>query len=387
MKILILDATTKSITAIMAGAAATTNPDFTAHYADATTSSFLEGSNDGVLNGTTPVTLVASPGASTQRIIKAITIQNRDTAAVVVTIRYVSSGGTRQIWKGTLAVGDTWTLDGVFDQLGNLKSSVYSFNDAEGDPVEIGTAADGISLYASRRDHIHAAQKANINNLKDTDGPIFDHLHITKIIESKGINISAMAENYYPGVFGALMGLTEDLGRYPWTDLGQQAAETYILSLAYLGNGIALAGTGGHGKIFRSTDYGATWTDLGQQAAETHIYSLAYLGNGIALAGTYPNGKIFRSTDYGATWTNLGQQAAETYILSLAYLGNGIALAGTALHGKIFRSTDYGATWTDLGQQAAETHIFSIAYLGNGIALAGTYPNGKIFRSVNLRIL
>ncbi|MCJ7805606.1 hypothetical protein MUP46_03090 [Patescibacteria group bacterium] len=148
--------------------------------------------------------------------------------------------------------------------------------------------------------------------------------------------------NYPPSfemgvAFGALICNQESFGK-KWTDLGQLAAETNIYSLAYLGNGIALAGSYPLGKIFRSTDYGATWTDLGQRGAETHILSLAYLGNGIALAGSYPLGKIFRSTDYGATWTDLGQQVTETYIWSLAYLGNGIALAGSGLLGKIFRS-------------------------------------------------
>jgi len=86
-----------------------------------------------------------------------------------------------------------------------------------------------------------------------------------------------------------------DVAGKKFEDLGQQGAEERILSLAYLVNGIALAGTYPNGKIFRSTDYGLTWTDLGQQGAETHIYSLAYLENGIALAGTRPGGKIFRS--------------------------------------------------------------------------------------------
>ena len=125
MNILILDTTAKSITAVMAGAAATTNPDFTSHYADVTTV-FTEGSNDGVMNGTTPVTLVAAPSASTRRIIKAISIQNRDTAAATVTVNLVSAGGTRQIWKGILQVGDTWTLDGVIDSNGAIKQTFTS---------------------------------------------------------------------------------------------------------------------------------------------------------------------------------------------------------------------------------------------------------------------
>ena len=126
MNILILDTTAKSITAVMAGAAAATNPDFTSHYADATATAFTEGGNDGVMNGTTPVTLVAAPSASTRRIIKAISIQNRDTAEVVITINLVSAGGTRQIWKGILQVGDTWTLDGVIDSNGAIKQTFTS---------------------------------------------------------------------------------------------------------------------------------------------------------------------------------------------------------------------------------------------------------------------
>jgi len=137
---------------------------------------------------------------------------------------------------------------------------------------------------------------------------------------------------------GILSGRQESIG-LSWADLGQQGAETWIRSLAYLGNGIVLAGSDPSGKIFRSTDYGITWADLGQQGAELYIHSLAYLGNGIVLAGSAPNGKIFRSTDYGITWADLGQQGAETRIYSLAYLGNGIALAGSGLNGKILRST------------------------------------------------
>ena len=41
---------------------------------------------------------------------------------------------------------------------------------------------------------------------------------------------------------------------------------------------------------------GLKFLDLGQQFSQFHIDSLAYLGNGIALAGTNPGGKILRST-------------------------------------------------------------------------------------------
>lgn len=90
----------------------------------------LPGGDDGTLNGTTEVTLVAAPGASTQRIVApmGISIQNRDTAVVTVEVRKVSGGGTRRIWRGDLDVGDTWYNDGqvVLDDTGSSVRAVMS---------------------------------------------------------------------------------------------------------------------------------------------------------------------------------------------------------------------------------------------------------------------
>lgn len=122
---IVLDATTKSIVATLSASAATTNPDFTAAYADNDGTVFTEGANDGALNGTNSVTLVAAPAASTRRTIKSITIENKDTAAVTVTISYNNNSTLRTIAKVTLNVGDTWTTDGTFDTFGSLKGTGY----------------------------------------------------------------------------------------------------------------------------------------------------------------------------------------------------------------------------------------------------------------------
>lgn len=113
MNVLVLNTTNKSIE-ILLGASGTTNQlQYTAHYADATTTSFTEGSNDGLTNNTTAVTMVAAPAASTQRIIREITVYNADTVAATITVRLNSGGSYRIIHKGSLAVGDTWALSGV----------------------------------------------------------------------------------------------------------------------------------------------------------------------------------------------------------------------------------------------------------------------------------
>lgn len=73
---------------------------------------FTEGSNNGVLNSTTAVTLVAGP-ASGQRIVKSITVQQKDTAAVTLTLLYNDNGTPRQIGKWLLDANDTLLYNDV----------------------------------------------------------------------------------------------------------------------------------------------------------------------------------------------------------------------------------------------------------------------------------
>jgi hypothetical protein len=108
----------------MSGAAATTNPDFVAAWSDDTGTSFTEGATDGVLNGASQVTLVAAPAASTRRIIKTVYIENKDTAAVTITVTYNNNGTLRTIAKVTLQVADTWSTDGTTDSTGALKQTL-----------------------------------------------------------------------------------------------------------------------------------------------------------------------------------------------------------------------------------------------------------------------
>ena len=146
MALLILDSTSKSIVVAMSGAAATTNPDFTAAWADNNGTTFTEGATDGALNGTSSVTLVAAPAASTRRTIKAITIENKDTAAVTLTVSYNNASTLRTIAKVTLNVGDTWTTDGTFDTNGSLKQTLGTVNLSSGVTGTLGVANGGTGL-------------------------------------------------------------------------------------------------------------------------------------------------------------------------------------------------------------------------------------------------
>lgn len=128
MSTLVLDTTTKTIQVAMSGAAATSNPDFTAAFADNNGTSFVEAASDGALSGSTDVVVVAAPASGFRRIIKKIFIENKDTAAVTITVKYDNNGTQRTIAKVTLQVGDTWTTDGTFDTNGALKQTLGSVN-------------------------------------------------------------------------------------------------------------------------------------------------------------------------------------------------------------------------------------------------------------------
>lgn len=128
MKTLVLDSTSKTIKVVMSGAAATTNPDFVSTWAENNGTLFTEGSTDGALNGTTAVTLVAAPSSGYRRVVKAITIYNRDTAAITITLSLDNGGTLRQFAKVTLQVGDIFTTDGTFNSAGSLKTVVSNVN-------------------------------------------------------------------------------------------------------------------------------------------------------------------------------------------------------------------------------------------------------------------
>lgn len=149
MGTLVLDATTKTIKVAMSGAAATSNPEYTVAYADSTSSSLTEGAQDGALNGTSDVTVVSAPASSTRRVIKWITIENKDTAAVTLTIKYDNNGTQRIIANVTLAVGDTWTTDGTFSNTGALKTALSGVGSGTVTSVALSGGTTGLTVSGS----------------------------------------------------------------------------------------------------------------------------------------------------------------------------------------------------------------------------------------------
>lgn len=122
-QIYVLDTTTKTIKLSLVVAPTTSNPEFVVAYADTNGTVFTEGSTDGVLNGTSDVIAVFAPAAGYRRIIKSFTIYNKDTVTATVNIKLDNNGVQRVITRTPLSTNETFTLDGVYDNAGNLKTS------------------------------------------------------------------------------------------------------------------------------------------------------------------------------------------------------------------------------------------------------------------------
>lgn len=108
-KIFILDSTSKSMTASTVLGSSTI--DFVTTWADSTSTTFAEGSQDGQITSDTAVTIVASPASSTKRVVKSINFFNRGTDTQTINLNFVNSSNVRRVAQITLAASQSWSLD------------------------------------------------------------------------------------------------------------------------------------------------------------------------------------------------------------------------------------------------------------------------------------
>jgi hypothetical protein len=107
---IILDATTKSLEVKLAGAITTNQLDVACHAVDllSTDQSVSATVNtDIATNSGTAVTIMAAPAASHTRVVKSLTVYNKDTVDAVVTVQKNDNGTLFILVKVTLATGET----------------------------------------------------------------------------------------------------------------------------------------------------------------------------------------------------------------------------------------------------------------------------------------
>lgn len=110
MDILILDSTSKSLRAVLGESIATSQVDFTVHYADTTTTAITEGNSVAVSNGVTNVEIAPAPASLTRRVIRNITAYNADTVSHSVSIMVRDTATDYLILKISLGVEQSWSF-------------------------------------------------------------------------------------------------------------------------------------------------------------------------------------------------------------------------------------------------------------------------------------
>jgi photosystem II stability/assembly factor-like uncharacterized protein len=161
---------------------------------------------------------------------------------------------------------------------------------------------------------------------------------------------------------------TDDDG-LTWQVVHTAASGTPLLRVRFFGvsNGFAV---GGLGVIFSTRDAGATWTRHivnTEDGFDPHLFDIATLADGrLILAGEA--GRLFRSSDVGASWHELPSPYNGSFF-GLVTLGTDGVMAFGML-GHVFFSADAGDSWNALSTGETQS-FFSSAVTEDSIYLVG----------------
>jgi len=144
--------------------------------------------------------------------------------------------------------------------------------------------------------------------------------------------------------------------------------------------------TAGEGRVYRSTDSGASWTQTGKLTAANRIYALTFLSDGSLVAGSGLNGGFYHSVD-GNSWTLMstlpqGQRMAgnppvlTSYTVTRVYkiieLASGALLVGTGNNtGDIFLTCDRGMNWIPTAETGSNNVVWGLTQAGDGTIWIG----------------
>ena len=157
---------------------------------------------------------------------------------------------------------------------------------------------------------------------------------------------------------GGRMFLTSDNGA-TWTQIGSADTDMDILSVA-VPNGNVLAGT--WNGFYLSTSGGTSWTAVTPAGvpADASIRSIATIGTSLFAVTT---GHVYRSSDSGNTWTEVSSGIPVSATIT-SIVGNANAIFAGGDSNGVFVSTNGGTTWTATNSGLADTHVSQLAAIG-----------------------
>ncbi len=153
------------------------------------------------------------------------------------------------------------------------------------------------------------------------------------------------------------------------------STNTLVLRIQFLDEQVGYASCSGSSRVIKSVDGGQTWQDISPSMVASfrgmHWYDAL---TGVCVGS---GGRIARTTDGGANWDSI--PIATTYTMNdLAVQGNVLVACGA--WGRTIRSTDAGLSWTEI--QMGSTEHGSVSLLPSGEGVMGT--DGRIMGSHDL---
>ncbi len=162
-----------------------------------------------------------------------------------------------------------------------------------------------------------------------------------------------------------------------WT---QRASALSWTSVACSTNCEIAYGAVNGGKIYKSTDGGATWSSL----TNSGTYSwraLATSGNGDIVYGAVSGGYIYKSVDGGQSWTTANGLTNRSWI-SLTTDSTGATIAGGVSSGSVWLSTDSASTWSEVTTIGTSKIWKGLTITPAGTVLVAGASTGEVWRGV-----
>ncbi len=234
----ILDTTAKSLRGKLSGVHTTNAPIFTVAYLDTDGVTDIEGSNDGVFNGATEVTLCSAPASGHRRIVKSISIYNADTVDATYRLYLLNTSDERTIDRRTLAT---------------LTAKLYGMDEVY--TVNQGTNTTDSPTFANVTD---SALTASRIALSDANKKLASNAALTTNYLPQAVSSGAsLADSIvYATSIGVGIGTTTLNGRLTLVAANNQHGVLATGGASGYWGGVFLASSGANEVDMASTDYG-----------------------------------------------------------------------------------------------------------------------------------
>jgi len=302
--VIILDSTVRSLEFKLGGAPSTNQLRSVISYTEQTPSTHIGATEVAISNSGTAVTILAAPASSTQRVVKSVTIRNRDTAPVALTVQYNDNATLAELVVIDLAVDDIlfftdlelWT---VLKRSGEKKSIASVTGAVTVTGTVTSNAGTNLNTSALALEATQTTQNTQIGIVTET-APASD-------TASSGLNgrLQRIAQRITSLI--ALLPTALVSGRL---DVNLGAAPATV-TLAALPTGTNIIGNVGHGKTLKIAS--GTLTADTDIVAAVSTKRIKVVGYSLTSSGINANTVIFKSNGAAGTelWRVLLQSSAN----------------------------------------------------------------------------